>query len=254
MNRVLLVSLLVLGLPAVAFAGTNPDTRVCMHLIATDQYLVDLYTTDLAELTLADIDQDLTVAELSATGYYAYCILCAYNIDNISGIEFQIDGWPTGRGAPVAPTLDYEDVTDTQVLAASGFPFGAGGVVTGGLTWGGCDGTGANVRQREWWGDDNNSPGNCKIYPFASFWINLSTATVTYPINLAWVNSTYSYAGDPHNYVMDCTLAYVEDTVAISDSYGCTIGGDYTTPIVNSVEPATWSTIKALYRSSYSAK
>ena len=68
-----------------------------MHLVASNQYL---YCPGLTPASCDSINVDLSVAELMAAGGYGYIVLVAYDMESLSGLEFAIAGWPTGRGAP----------------------------------------------------------------------------------------------------------------------------------------------------------
>ncbi len=217
-----------------SIAGQNPDTRLCMHLIATESYLDDLYSEALAELVLGEINQDLDVAEIAASSYSGYCILCAWNISGISGIEFVVEGWPTTRGAPPYPTIQWEDSLNTVV---TGVPFYPGALASWGGSGNGCDQTDTHARLRPC------ETGQCLIYPFAYFRFDLSSHVGEYPISLNYGRSPHTYPEDPHIYVTDCTKDLAEDTVPITRAWGCIIGG-----YSGSTESCTWSAVKVLYR------
>jgi hypothetical protein len=69
-----------------------------MHLVAFEQYLD---CTDLLPTSCDSINVDLSVAEVLAAGGYGYVAFVAHDVDGITGAEFAVTGWPTGRGAPV---------------------------------------------------------------------------------------------------------------------------------------------------------
>lgn len=249
MRCLLLVSLLVLLVPTVATtAGLNPNARLCMHLVASDAYL---YIDDLRPMVLEDIDQDLTLAELAVSSYYGYCVMCAYNIEAISCVEFRVEGWPEGR--PAAPGVVWEETEQTNVLGDTDFPWGPiGGIACWGQLGGGCDETGTRVMTRLWWGDDNaGPPATTKIYPFCYFGF-VPLDPLKYPVRLDYVKSAYTEGGNPRVYVQDCSPQYREDVIDLEDTYGCIIGGTWPTEsdsVVTAVEQTTWSTLKSLYRS-----
>ena len=88
-----------------AGAGPNPDVNLAMHLIACDGYL----TCDDFQLSGQEaFNADLTMADLAAGGYAGYVVFVAYDLGScISCIEYFVQGWPMGRGAPVFSGPDY---------------------------------------------------------------------------------------------------------------------------------------------------
>jgi hypothetical protein len=246
MRHLLLVSLLVLAVPAAGLAGENPNARLCMHLVASDAYL---YSADLSALLVDDINQDVSTADLVASSYYVYVVFCAYNIAGISGLEFALDGFPSGRGAPPAPTIIWEpDENAPEEALVLGDILSGGAIATWGSGAGGCQPVGTRVRERAWWGDDNNTPGTCNIYPFAYFSYGFASYTSYLPITLSFIGSTYSQVQE-RIYTLDCTTSFVEDDVLVADTFGCIIGSDWGGDIVTAVDETSWSTIKSLYRS-----
>ena len=205
-----------------------------MHLIATEAYLQDLYSESLAELVLDEIDQDLNIAELASSNYTGCCILCAWNISGMSGIEFAIEGWRTARASPPRPTIEWEDDLNTQV---SGTPFWPGALAYWGMSGNGCDQTDTHARLRPC------EMGQCTIYPFAHFRFDLRAHTAILPVTLDFADSPYTYPSDPHICVLDCSQDLVEDSVPLIRTSCCILGST-----LDAAEPCTWSAVKALYR------
>jgi hypothetical protein len=216
-----------------AFAGLNPDAELAMHLVAGCEYL---YCPELAPggpNTPGDclgINNDLSVAELAQCYYYAYVVLVAYNVTGFNAVEYCIGGWPTGRGNPPLPAL----MLCPEVSIILGDPFVAvgiqslGGVVAPDLACGG-------------------------LVMFGYFSTgNLAPYLGALPITLAYCPSAYSYAADPHNFVIDEN--FVEDNVV--SEHGCTIGGVHWEPVpyddcnpqATATDPTTWSNVKSMYK------
>ncbi|GEM_PF-3228316 len=251
MTRVLLVSLLVLGLPALAFgAGNNPDGRLCMHLVASTDFLY--FADDFTPMSIADMNQDLTPVELAAASYSVYVVLCAYNINGLSGIEFAIEGWPSDRGTSPTPSIawepdEYTGTTGEEALTQGDIMSG-GGITSWGGLYGGCDETGTRVRIRDWWGDDNNTPGTCDVYPFAYIYGDWTAYTASLPVTLTFAASTFSE--EPARlYMQDCSVSYEQDDLIPStETFGCIIGATWPGDVVTAVDNTTWSSLKSLYR------
>ncbi len=225
-----------------AAAGQNPDAKLCMHLIAETGYLEDLYTTALADLVVGDIDRDLSLQDLAASGYCGHCIICVYDVEAISGVEFTIEGWPTGPGSPSPPPIQWEDPNHAVVFSDPGFPFGASGMVSWGFEGGGCDTTGTRVRLRPC-PIDGAPVESCRIYPFAHFAFNWSFLPSFSPFTLTFCASTYGGKTEPHICVMECSAGLATDIVDVSSCSGCVFGGEW-----SAVEPCTWSSVKERYR------
>jgi len=243
--RKLLISGLVLSVlsaPLInkAEAGQNPNTRLAMHLIASDEYLDSF---DFRNIEIADIDDDLSLAELALTGYSGFCVLCAYNFEGISGIEFALSGWPNGEGQnPPLPQLRWEPEDYSEFVGTLGDHWNGGGATSWGSGYGGCETSGERVRESFWlvW---NNHPVYAKIYPFAYFPIELNNYTDKLPITLNFINSPYSDPNNPRIYTLDCSIQFEEDYIDPYHTYSCTIGCDGCP-----TEKTTWSGIKSMYK------
>ncbi|MCK4548011.1 MAG: hypothetical protein KAW17_11290 [Candidatus Eisenbacteria sp.] len=233
--------------------------KLCMHIVPSDAYL---YGPDFADLLINtnDVDQDITLAEIASYDG-VYVVLCAYDFSavgsadvghGISGLEFVIDGWPTARGSPPVPSLDWTaDDTGMNTLV-QGNCFSGGCISAAGtLTGAGCNKASTIVKLRDCWQmtTPTDTRYNCFIYPFAYFYVG--TAAVTdygSPISLVFGESAFSHPASPYSYTLDCAISYDEDVIV--DSFGCALGGTHGGDLVTSVEPATWTTVKALYRTS----
>jgi hypothetical protein len=84
--------------PQTSVAGENPNVKLAMHVIASAD---SLGWDDLIPAACESINVDISVEELLAAGGYGYIVLLAYDVEGITGIEFALSGWPTGRGAPL---------------------------------------------------------------------------------------------------------------------------------------------------------
>jgi hypothetical protein len=166
-----------------------------MHLVASDQVL------DCQELmpTCCDsINVDLSVAEVLASGGYGYIALVAYDVEGITGAEFAITGWPSGRGAPVlvGPTW-CEDALSL-----------------------GDHGDGGGITAFEACVEPDSTSGIAVL----AYWSFGPLDSTDLPIELNVAASTYSDE-DSLLVVLDCTVNYEQDdVVAVS---GCTVGGIY---------------------------
>jgi hypothetical protein len=166
-----------------------------MHLVASDQYL------DCSELTPTccdSINVDLSVAEILAAGGYGYIALVAYDIEGITGAEFAITGWPSGRGAPVlvGPTWcedalslgDHEDGGGITAFEACVEPDSTSGIA------------------------------------ILAYWSFGPLDSTDLPIDFNVAASTYSDE-DSLLIVLDCTVDYEQDDIVAVT--GCTVGGIY---------------------------
>jgi hypothetical protein len=230
--RALVIALGLLLVAAPAFAGPNPQAALAMHTVASDAFL---YCAELAHpgqyfpTDCSGIDPSATQAELDATGGYVYVVFAAYNVHCINGVEFAIGGWPTTRGVPAKPTINYCPSTSLVL----GDPWTTGAIATFGETvcaqveCGGIVGFGWFV-----WG----------AYGFPTY----------LPRTLNYRPSAYSYPTDAHNYVLGPPPMYEEDLVV--SAHGCVIKGVSTEtypdcdPGATAVEPTTWSNVKAMYK------
>ena len=83
--------------PLISYAGDNPNAKLALHLLASEEYLD---CPELMPASCESINVDLSIEEILGAGGYGYIVLVAYDIDAITGLEFALTGWPTGRGAP----------------------------------------------------------------------------------------------------------------------------------------------------------
>ncbi|MCK4547723.1 MAG: hypothetical protein KAW17_09815, partial [Candidatus Eisenbacteria sp.] len=200
---VLAAVLFLASVPALAWAGPNPDVKLAMHVVATYDFL---YCDDFAAAltTPGDMDPDVSQAELDAASGYAYVVFCAYDFDSVSGVEFQLSGWPTGRGTPPQPTMIWCPGSSLVL----GDPWSGGAITAYGECW------------------DAELDG--AVDPFAWFvWGSASADYSAYlPMELSYIPSAYSYPANPHNYTLGCAPDFVEDSVV--REYPGVIGGAVT--------------------------
>ena len=98
MARVVILTICCCVLAAqAATPGENPATQLAMHLVASSEYLD---CADLMPAACESINVDLSVEEVQAAGGYGYVVFIAYDVEGITGVEFALAGWPTGRGSP----------------------------------------------------------------------------------------------------------------------------------------------------------
>ncbi|MCK4548017.1 MAG: hypothetical protein KAW17_11320 [Candidatus Eisenbacteria sp.] len=238
MKRMLAITFGLMLIAAPALAGPNPDASLAMHTVASSEYL---YCPELSNfdplhpgyhpMDCTMIDNSAEAAELEASYGYVYVVFLAYNVDCITGVEYCIAGWPTVRGAPPQPLLNY----CPEASLILGNPFLGGGIQAFGESV--C-----------------TEAGICGDVLTFAYFIWGSAAFPTYlPLTLEYGPSAYSYPTNPHNYVLGPAPDFVEDNVVAE--FGCTIGGTYHTmvpywncPGNTAVEPSTWSNVKAMYR------
>ncbi len=196
-----------------------PGAKFAMHLVASDAYL------GCEELTPADtsaINHSMTLEDLVASNYCGYVVFVAYDLWMcITGVEYCVAGWPTGRSAPRFSGPTYCP-SGTLCL---GQPFEALGGVGGICCFGSC----------QW------NPGGF-LHAFSYIFFDLSEHTDYLPIPIRYTPSRYSNAADPQNYVLWGTIDFEVGNVV--EEQGGTIGGD--TPVRTS--PTTWGGIKAMFR------
>jgi len=180
---------------APAWGGENPSAKLAMHLVASSGYLD---CGDLMPAACDSINVDVSVAEILAAGGYGYIAFVAYDVSGITGVEFAVDGWPTGRGAP---TLGGPYWCPEGTLAM-GDHLGSGGVASFPCV---AAPAGGPVLI-----------GYCSFGPLDE---------EDLPITLDYAASDFSYPDNTHNYVLDCTTDYQEDSVTAVT--GCTVGGTY---------------------------
>ncbi len=218
---VLMLSLMISGFaPAGARADSNPDAKLAMHLVASDEYL---YCDDLIASACSGIDPDLSMAELAASGYQAYAVFLAYDLETcITGVEYLVTGWPTGPDAPAFEFPEY--CPPMEKTLCMGEPFEALGGAGGICAFGEC----------VW-----EAPFG--MAPYAYIWFDLSSHTPLLPITLDYAPSTYTYSDDPHNYVLGPGPDFPEQ--AVMTWHGCSIGGGMAYQDIQVVSPnggETW--------------
>ncbi len=232
---------IVLGIALVAvpvYAGPNPEVSLAMHTVASYEYLycpeLTVFNQEHPEYFPIDcsmIDNSAEMAELEASYGYLYVVFIAYNATAISGVEYCIGGWPTARGAPPQPPLNY----CPEGSLVLGDPFTGGGIQAFGQTaypYVDCGGT----------------------IGFAYFVWGAFQYPTYLPLTLEYCASGYSYPTTPHNYVLGASPDFVEDS--INSQYGCTIGGVYPVavpyddcePSGTATERTTWSRVKSRYK------
>jgi len=247
MRIIALVLVLSILTATPVLAGPNPYAALAMHTVASYEYL---YCEELVEgaygyMYMPDhcsgIDNSATAEELDGSLGYVYVVFLAYNLGpppwgqdtEITGVEYCISGWPTTRGAPPTPPLNY----CPEGSLVLGDPFDGGGVQGFGwpvdASWS-CAGT-VGFAWLIW---------NAHQYPDHL------------PLTLEYCASTYSYAGDPHNYVLGSPPDFEEDPTV--SQHGCTIGGEHweQSPYYEDCDPTgptaaeekTWGNMKEMYK------
>lgn len=115
--------------PATGSSGGYYDVSLAIHLVASDEYLA---CSDLCPPSMSchDVNCDLSLVELLASGGYGYIAFLCYNAEQVEKTEFFVTGWPVGPGTPDFLGPYYCVEADGGVL---GEPFekrgGEGGVV-----------------------------------------------------------------------------------------------------------------------------
>jgi|GEM_PF-1510729 len=184
--------------PATSLAGTNPEGKLVMHLIASAD---SLGWEALSPAACESIDVDLSVAEIFQAGGYGYVVLLAYDVEAVSGLEFAISGWPTGRGAPAlnGPYWIEEDATTFGDHLADGGATGLGNCI---------------------------EPDTTGLAPLAYLIFGPLDSTDV-PITLEILPSVYTDPEDSLLAVTDCSEDFVIDDVLLTS--GCTIGATHGT-------------------------
>jgi hypothetical protein len=233
MKKTLAIAFGLMLIAAPVLAGPNPEAELAMHTIASFEYLYcqELLNPPLFPLDCTMIDNSATVAEMDASYGYVYVVFLAYNVTCISGVEFCIAGWPTLRGAPPTPLLNY----CPEGSLVLGNPWAGGGIQAMGscaCTQVDCGGT----------------------VGFAWFIWGAYAYPTYLPVTLDYCMSGYSYPAEPHNYVLGCAPDFVEDPTV--SHHGCTIWGVYPelvpyadcNPDITATDPTTWSNVKSMYK------
>ncbi len=193
MKTLLLVSFAIVAGSGAAFAGENPSAKLAMHVVASSGYLD---CEDLLPAACDSINVDVSVAEILAASGYGCVAFIAYDVEGITGVEFAVTGWPSGRGAP---QLSGPYWCSSGALAMGNH------LADGGITSFLCE---------------EASASGIALIGYVSFG-PLDEGDL--PIDLDYSSSSFSYPSDPHNYVLDCTIDFQEDSVVAVT--GCTIGG-----------------------------
>jgi hypothetical protein len=205
----------------------NELGSLAIHLVASNAYLQcqDLWSPN---LDCQDINPDLSVADLVASGGYGHAAFVAYNVDGVSGMEFYVTGWPVGIGTPDFQGPFYCAGEDVIVL---GEPFEKRGG-EGGIVMFPCE----------------QPCSGAFCFCMISFGPEIYDSL---PITISYASSQYSYPPpQSHNWFLDCP-GWVEDVVLYE--HDAVIGGECD-PIPNCLpgpSPTgsdTWGTIKNLYR------
>jgi len=205
----------------------NEHGSLAIHLVASYEYL---QCEDLCPpgMTCEEVNCDLTLVELEASGGYGYAAFVAYNIEQVDALEFYVVGWPVGSGTPEFS----EPLYCPEGAVALGEPFekrgGSGGVVALSSCQEPCSGM------------------------FCICMISFGPEILSWlPITLEFAPSSYSFPSTPHNYFCDCTVNW-GDTQP-ENEHPAVIGGTCD-PIPN-CEPgptendgSTWGGVKELYR------
>ncbi|MCK4548222.1 MAG: hypothetical protein KAW17_12365 [Candidatus Eisenbacteria sp.] len=195
MKTTALAACLTLIAAAPSIAGENPNAKLAMHVVASDQYL---YCQELTPAVCESINVDVSIQEILAASGYGYIAFVAYDVEGLTGAEFAVSGWPSGRGAPQL-SGPYWCPEGTLAMGEH--------LASGGIASFPCAAASANGLVLI---------GYCSFGPLDE---------EDLPVTLEYVASDFSYPDDPHNYVLDCTIDYQEDAVVAAT--GCTIGGTH---------------------------
>ena len=224
-------SLCVLGAAIMLFAAPvfayNEHGSLAIHLVASYEYLQcdDLCPPD---MTCEDINCDLSLVELEASGGYGYAAFVAYNIEQVDNLEFYVVGWPLDSGAPDFSEPQY---CPTGVLRL-GEPFEARG------------GSGAFLSFPYCQEPCNGLFCFCTIAfgPDILDWL---------PIAVAYEPSRLTFPSDPFNFFIDCTVNW--EITCVLHEHSAVIGGACDS--IPNCEPgptgndgSTWGAVKELYR------
>ena len=195
-KKIILAACLAMAAPLPSWGGNNPGAKLAMHVVPSSDFLG---CADLLPSACDSINVDASIAEILAAGGYGYVAFVAYDVQGITGAEFVVTGWPTGRGAPLLGGPHW----CPDGALTMGDHLGTGGI------------TSFSCEQAS--GEGLVLIGYCSFGPLDE---------EDLPITLEYVASDFSYPNDPHNYVLDCTINYQEDSVVAM--IGCTIGGAHT--------------------------
>jgi hypothetical protein len=222
MNRCVILLPALLGLATILISqpvvgGENPNVRLAMHCVATNQYLYELRD---CPQSCDEIDCDLTREELSLTGGYGMIFLVAYNVNGLASIEYALD-YPDG----VSTTFEPTEYWCGESALSLGNREEDGRIVSWGLDL--CL-------------EPESSNGGVA---FAFIRVRYRD---TQPVVFKWAPSEFSYGFDPHNYTMDCTSNYREDPVVAH--HGAVIGGKCSDPCMGGLQESSWGEVKQKYR------
>jgi len=194
---IVIVSAFLFVPPRTCLAGDNPNVKLAMHLIASSD---SLSCDDLVPAACESINVDVSIEELFGAEGYGYIALLAYDVSGLTSVEFALDGWPLGRGAPplTGPSWCTEGATTFGDHLASGGATGLGTCI------------------------EPDSTTGLVLLGYLTFGPLDSTDV---PIHLDFLPSTYTEPEDSLLAVTDCTEDFVVDEV-VSWS-GCTIGGTH---------------------------
>ena len=192
-GRALLIACVVVPVMVTpVLAGENPNAKLALHVVASYDFLD---CVELAPAGCESINVDVSLEELADADGYCYVVLVAYDVDSITGVEFALEGAPSGRGAPA-------------------------------LTW--CEDAislgdhedGGGITAFEACVESDSTSGIATL----AYWSFGPLDSTDLPINLSIIPSTYSDE-DSVLYVMDCSVDHVIDDVVLAS--GCAIGAMY---------------------------
>ncbi len=210
--------------PQVTPKGPNQHGSLAIHLVASYEYL-QCDNLCPPSMTCEDIDCDLSMVELEASGGYGYTAFVAYNIEQAEAVEFYVVGWPT---AEVSPNFEGPVYCAWEAGYVVGEPFEKRGGI-GGVAVFPCEQPCSGMFCF------------CTIAfgPEMYDWL---------PITIAYSPSQFSF---DFNYFIDCSVSWVITRVFYE--HPAVIGGTCD-PIPN-CEPgptendgSTWGGVKVLYR------
>ncbi|GEM_PF-6316748 len=206
--------------------GANPDAHLAMHVIVSDAYLG---CEDVCPYSCEDIDNDVLPAEIVGAGFCTVAFL-AYGFSGMTAVEYRVEGFPTGGGAPPLPLVEYCPASSM----VSGDPFGDGCMQVLGETI---------EPDIPWQGTFCFAYARLNTYDLMPWW----------PVTLSYSPSAYTYPADPHNFVTGPPPDFEESPVL--GEHGMTIGGPHSeeTPYLSCSGPSaseleTWGGIKERYR------
>jgi len=186
------ISFALLVIAGPVLAGQNSAGKLAMHLVASEEVLT---CEDLLPLSCEAIDSDLSAAELQAANGYGYLAFIAYDVTSVKGVEFAVDGFPSGRGGPVVQGPHW----CAPGALSMGHILDGGGIVSGGCI-------------------EPDPVSGLAVLAYLSFHY-----TGEDPLYIDYAPSTFSHRLDPQSFFLDCSTDYVEDMVTYET--GGVIGG-----------------------------